>query len=125
MSSIDGIGRERVEVRHDEVERLDAVLGHVGPVLRVRRVGEQAAVDLRVQRDHPVVEDRGHAGEVGDVGDRDAGLGDRRRGAAARHERHVELVERARELDDPGLVVDGQQGPHQRSFSMSSASTLG
>ena len=108
------IGRERVEVRHHEVERLDPVLVHVGLVLRVRRVGEQAAVDLRVQRDHAVVEDRRDAGELGDVGDRDAGVGDRRRGPAARHERHVELVEGARELHDPGLVVDGQQGPHQR-----------
>ena len=47
---------------------------------------------LRVQRDDPVPEDRREAGELGDVGDRHAGVGDRRRRAAARQE----LASRAR-----------------------------
>jgi hypothetical protein len=45
------------------------VVLHVGDVLGVGGVGEDAAVDLRVQRDHTVAEDRREAGEFGDVGD--------------------------------------------------------
>ena len=66
MSMVSMLGplEERVEVRHDEVERLDAVRLEVGAVRLLAAVGEQAAVDLRVQRDHPVVEHLGHAGDV-------------------------------------------------------------
>ena len=65
-----GVARERIEVDDDEIDRLDAVLGHVGLVLGHRRVGEHAAVDLRMQRHHTVAEDRRHPGELGDVGHR-------------------------------------------------------
>ena len=87
-----GVLRERVEVRHDEVERLDAVGGHVVVVRRLRAVGEDAAVDLRVQRDDPVVEDRRDAGDVVDRGDGDAGLGDGLGRAARRHELDAALA---------------------------------
>ncbi len=100
---------ERVEVRHDERDRPDAVLGHVGEVLLVRRVGEQAAVHPRVQGDHPVVEDRRHPGEIGDVGDRHPRLGHRARRTTARHDAPAELVEGDRHVGDPGLVVHGEQ----------------
>ena len=49
-------------------------------------------MDLRVQRDDAVVEDRRHAGDVVDRGHGDAGVGDRLGGAARRHE----LARRAR-----------------------------
>ena len=51
-------GPERVEVGHHEVERLDAVLGHVLLVVGVAPVGEDPAVHLRVEGDHAVAEDR-------------------------------------------------------------------
>ena len=57
-SKLSRLGAERVEVRHHEVDRLDAVLGHVLLVVGVAAVGEDPAVHLRVQRDHPVAEDR-------------------------------------------------------------------
>ena len=43
----------------------------------VVEVGEDAGVHRRVQRDDAVAEDRRHAGQVGDIGDGDAGVGDR------------------------------------------------
>ena len=60
---------ERVEVDADEVDRLDAVLLHRGDVLGVVALGEQAAVDLRVQRLDPAVHHLGEAGDLADVGD--------------------------------------------------------
>ena len=112
------VGAERVEVRHDEVDRVDAVLLHVGVVVGVVAVGEDAAVHLRVQRDDPVAEDRGEAGEVGDVGDR---RGRRRASAFAVPPLDTRstprLVQRAGQLDDAGLVVHGQQGLHGRHRS--------
>ena len=97
-----GIRRERVQVDDDERDRLDAVRRQVGAVGRVVEVGEDAAVHRRVQRDDAVAEDRRHAGEVGDVGDGDAGAGDGARRAAARHERPPEVGEAAGEVDDAG-----------------------
>ncbi len=47
---------------------------HVGLVVGVAAVGEDPAVDLGVQGDHPVPEDGGEPGEVGDVGDGEVGL---------------------------------------------------
>ena len=114
-ADVDGLDvgalRERVEVRHDEVERLDAVGGHVVVVGRLRAVGEDAAVDLRVQRDDPMVEDRWHAGDVVDRGDRDAGVGDGLGRAARRDELDAASLELAGELDDAGLVVHREQRP--------------
>ena len=88
-----GIGRERVQVDHHEVDRLDAVMGHVGDVLGVGGVGEDPAVDLGVQRDDPVAEDRRQSGELRDIRDGDACVGDGPGRAAARHERPPQLVE--------------------------------
>ena len=66
-ADVDGldVGRlaERVEVAHHHVERRDVVLLEVGEVRRLAAVGEDAAVHLRVQRDHAVVE---HVGEPGE-----------------------------------------------------------
>ena len=86
ISSIPGLDGERVEVDDDERDRLDPVGRHVGPVLGLGRVGEQPAVDLRVERDDAVVEDRRNAGQFGDVGDGHARVGDRLGGPAARHD---------------------------------------
>ena len=104
-----GDSRERVEVRHHEVERLDAVLLEVGVVRLLAAVGEDAAVDVRVQRDHAVVE---HLGKPVMSASEVTGMPascDRPGGAARRHELHAAAVELAGELDDAGLVVDREQ----------------
>ncbi len=100
---------ERIQVDDDEIDRLDAVGVHVGPMIVERGIGEDAAVDLRMQRDHPMSEDRRHARQLDHVGDLDPGVGDRRRGAAARHELPAEFAQAERELDDAGLVEHGEQ----------------
>ncbi len=104
-----GVGRERVQVDHDQRDRLDAVLGEISAVRLVVEVGEDAAVHLGVERHDPMAEDRREAGEVGDVGHGHTGRGDRRRGSAARDERPAQTVQCGRQLDDTRLVVDGQQ----------------
>ena len=53
------------------------------------------------------------AGELGDVGDREAGVAQGLGGAAAGDEVPAEAAELAGQLDDPGLVVDGEQRPHR------------
>jgi hypothetical protein len=63
---------ERVEVRHDEFERQDAVQVEVVPVLVVTEVGEQTAVNLRVQCLHPAVEHLRRAGHLLHTGDGNA-----------------------------------------------------
>jgi hypothetical protein len=69
---------ERVQVHHDELERRDVELGELTLVILEAQVGEQAAVDLRVQRLHPAVEHLGDPGDGGDVGDGEARFADGR-----------------------------------------------
>ena len=105
-----GHGRlERIERHDDQVDRRNAVAleglevgGHVA-------TGQDAAVNLRVQRLHPAVEHLGKAGVVGHLGDRQARLGQQLRGAAGGQQLHAERVQRAGEVDDAGLVRDRQQ----------------
>ena len=100
---------ERVQVDDDEVDGVDAVFGHVGLVGRVRRIGEQPAVHLRVQRDDAVIEDGRQPGEVGEIGDRHAGLGDGFGGPAAADDPPPGCMQPCGELDDAGLVVHGEE----------------
>src|SRR5690606_38548675 len=101
---------EGVEVHHDELERLDAELGQLALVALEAQVGEQARVHVRVQGAHAAVEVLGEAGEVADLGDGDARVGDRLRGSARGDDLDARVGERARELDEPGLVGDGDEG---------------
>ncbi len=61
--------------------------------------------ELGVQGDHAVIEDRRHAGQIGDVGDRHPDLGHGSGGTAARDDVPAEFVKRLGELGDSGLVV--------------------
>ena len=118
-----GLG-ERVEVGDDQVERLDAEVGELLHVGLEAAVGEDAGVHLRVQRLDPAVEALGEAGEVLDLGDREA---ERRRSAAA--EPPVETsatpasCSAAGEVLEAGLVVDGDQGPADRAGGRRAART--
>ena len=89
-------------------------------MLGIVGVGEQPAVHPRVQRHDTVAEDRREPRDVGDVGDRHAGLGDRPRRPAARQQRQPSSCEASGELDHAGLVVHGQQrGGHPRRVTNS------
>ena len=65
-----------------------------------------------MERHDAVTEDRREPGEIGDIGDGDAGLGDHPGGTAARNEIPTEIVQRACQIDNTGLVIHGQKGPH-------------
>ena len=66
-------------------------------------------MDARMQRLHAAVHHLRHAGDGADVGDGEPGVGKRLRGAAGREDLDAVLGERAREVDDAGLVGDGDQ----------------
>ena len=70
-----GSRRERVEVHDEQADGLDAVALELGAVLGLVEVGQQPGVDGGVERDHPVAEDGREPGQLGDVGDREAGVG--------------------------------------------------
>ena len=101
---------ERVQVHDNERDRRDVVGGEVGLVGGVRRVGEDSAVHLRVQRDHAMVEDRRVAGHRRQLGHRNSSIGDDGCGAPARHQLPTERVQPGGELDHAGLVEHREEG---------------
>jgi len=103
-----GVRGERVQVDHHQVDRLDAVLCHLRRVVRLVPVGEDAAVHLRVQRHHAMIEDRGHTRHLGDIGDVDSGGGESRRRSTRRDDAPPGCDKAPRELLDPRFVVDAE-----------------
>jgi hypothetical protein len=96
-----GVGPKRIQVRDDEVDRLDVVGVQVCPVPGIVPVGQDAAMDLGMEGDHPVTQDGGVASEVGDVGDRQPCVGQGPRGAARGDQIPAEVREASGELDHP------------------------
>ena len=101
---------ERVEVDHQQVDRLDPVRGHRRHMLGIVAQRQKPAMHHRVQRLHPAVHHLGKAGQLGHVAHRQPGLAQRRRGAAGRDELDPARGQRPREIDEPGLVGNGNQG---------------
>ena len=96
------------------------MLGGLGLVLLIAAQEEESAVDLRDEGLHAAVHHLGEPGVVGDLPDRDAGGGDRLGSAAGGEELDPHLVEAAGEVDESGLVRDGEKGAldfHARSVS--------
>ena len=100
---------ERIEVDRHQVEALDAVLGEGRAVRGLGAVGEDAAVDLRMQGLDPTVEYLRETGDFGDPGDRQAGCLEVLLRAAGRDELEAEPGEAASELGEAGLVGDGEE----------------
>ena len=105
---------EGVEIADEEIDRRDAVLVRGSVVLGVAADGEQAAVDLWVQRLEAPVHHLGKAGQLGDVAHLQARLAQRVRRAAGRYELYARGRERGREFGEPRLVRDGQEGAPDR-----------
>ena len=99
---------ERVEVHAHEVDELDLVLLRGDHVGRVVAAGEQAGVELRVQRLDPPAHDLGEAREVVDRADLEPGRLERLGGAAGGDDLDAELGEALGEVDDPRLVGHGE-----------------
>ena len=100
---------EWVEVADDEIEWLDAVLIHVGNMLGIGWVSQNAAVDLRVQRDDTVIQNCGDTGDISNVSDWNSGVSNGPSGSPAGDQRPPKLAKRLSEFDDAGLVVHGDQ----------------
>ena len=67
-------GFERIEIHHQQIDRLDVVLFHRGEVLFVPADRQQSAVHFRMQRLDPAVHHFGRAGEFGDIDHREPGI---------------------------------------------------
>ena len=80
-----------------------------GHVLGQVAAGQNAAVNLRMQRLHAPVEHFREAGVVGHFGHLEAGVSQQLGGAASGEERHALRSERLGEVDDAGLVGDGNE----------------
>ncbi len=102
---------EGVEVDADEVDRLDPLALQRRHVLGVAAPRQERRVQPRVQGLHPAAEDLLLAGELGDVGHLEAGLAQRRRGAAGREDLDPERRQPLGEVGDAGLVGDRDQCP--------------
>ena len=103
-------GLERVEVHHQQVDRLNAVLLHRLGVFGIGADRQQPAVHLRMQRLHPSVHHFRKAGELGNVGDGKPGVIQRLGGAAGGNELDAVVGKLIGEFDQAGLVGDRQQG---------------
>src|ERR1019366_1261892 len=121
-ADVDGLdaggGEERVEVADHEVEGLDALRVEIGSVDRVGEIGEETAMDTRVECLDAPIEHLGCTGDGLHGDDRDAGLHQRRGSVPRRDQLEAELVQRRRELREAGLVVDRDQGTGTHTSSL-------
>src|SRR5262249_5057881 len=102
---------EGVQVDRDEVDRLDPVEVELAQVLGVVAPGQDAAVDRRVEGLDAAVQHLGEAGQLGDLADPEAGPAQGPGGAARRDQLDAERGQAPAQLDDAGLVGDGEQRP--------------
>src|SRR5690606_1285270 len=113
---LDGVGKgaaglgdglaERIEVDDQQIDAIDAVLFNGLQVFGAVAAGQQAAVDLGMQRLDAAVQDLGRAGVLGHFGDVQAGLRQQLGGAAGGQEAHAALGQRLGEFDNTGFVGD-------------------
>ena len=97
---------EGIEADDHHVDGLDVVLLEREHVLVDVAVGQQAGVDVGMQRLHAPVEDLGEAGDVADAGHGDALFLEEFGGAAGGDDLDTEVAERLGELVQPDLVGD-------------------
>ena len=116
---------EGVEVDADDVDRLDPLALQRRHVLGVAAPRQQRRVQPRVQRLHPAAEDLFLAGELGDVGDLEPRLAQRRRGAAGGEDLDPERRQPLGEVGDAGLVGDRDQRPPHPDLAVAEALLLG
>jgi hypothetical protein len=105
---------ERIQVHHDQVERLDPVLGECRDVIRPALVGQDARVDPRVERLDPAPEHLREPGDVRDRRDRHPRVPETLRRVAGRDDAHAERREPLRERGEAGLVGHRDQGALDR-----------
>src|SRR5689334_19978001 len=95
-------------------------------MIRSIAAGENAAVDVRVQRLHAAVHHLGKPGQVRHIRHREARFCQRARGAAGGDELEAARCESACEIDDAGLVGNAEQCSwHKGKSPVSSLPTPG
>ena len=109
--------REGIEVDRQDLEWADGLGREVGAMLGAPTVGEQTAVDARVEGLDPTVEHLRHARDGRDIGDRESRLAERLGRPAGRNELEAPLMQTAGELGDTGLVRDRQERSARRQRS--------
>ena len=105
---------ERVEVHHHQVDHSDAVGGQVNLMRGVVAVGQDAAMDARVQRHHSMPEHGRRAGVISRVDCRQTCGVECRGAAGAGDELPSQFHQTGGEIDQTGLVVDRDQRPPRR-----------
>jgi hypothetical protein len=104
--------REWIQVHGEKVDARDVMFLHDRIVDAA--TAEETPVHARVQRLDAAVHDFGKPGVGGDLGHRYAGVGQRTRCTAGAENLDFPRSQCAREIDQPRLVGDRQQGPANR-----------
>src|ERR687889_1287311 len=102
---------EWIEVDADQVYRADILLDELLYVVGVSEVGQDAAVDLGVQRLDPPAQYLGRARHLGDGNNLDSGFRERLCGPPGRDDLEPHPGEPPREVLDPPLVRHRDQRP--------------
>ena len=105
---------ERIEVGDDQFYRLDVVLVEVETMGGIIGPRQDCPMDPRVQCFDSPAEDLGESGEIADRGHCQTRVGQSGGGATGADEIDAAGGEAAAKLDQPGLVVNGDQGPRNR-----------
>ena len=100
---------EGIEVHDDHLDRDDAMMMALFLVRTIPAPVEDAAVHRRVKRLDPAAEELRVSGDLGDIAHRDACVFQRRPGASGGDDLDSVPREPVGELDQPGLVRDGQE----------------
>jgi hypothetical protein len=106
---------ERIEIHADKIDRRNPVLGDRGHVFGEITAREQTAVHRRMERLDAPVEHFRKVRDGADIGAREASVTNRLRGAASGDQLPAELVQRAGEIDEAGLIGNGEQGAGHRA----------
>ena len=101
--------RERIQVDDHDLERCDAGVEELEPVVLEAAIGEEAGVDARMERLDPPVEHLRRPGHGGHVGHRQSRVAQGARRATGGHELEAAGDEPAAERHQPRLVRDRQQ----------------
>jgi hypothetical protein len=104
---------EGVEISGDDVDWGDPVRFECAQVRGIVAAGKQPAVDVRVQRFDPAVEDLREGGDIADRGHRYTGRLERGQRAAGGDELVTKVDQTLSQRGNPRLVIDAQQRPHR------------
>ena len=107
-------GLERVQVHHHHVDGVDAQLFHLGAVLRLVPEGQDAAVDLGVERLDPAVHDFREPGDIRHLGHVDAVLSQQCGGPSRGQDLDAQSRQLFGKIDDTVLLGYA----NQRSFDL-------